>query len=268
MKIYTYRMIYDSGFAPNPYFGLCTLSCCKPKIRKEVAKCIFENFYIEFKSEKGCKRLTTDLKIKNNIDCLQGIKDYCNNGKLKSYIDFSEFIKSLEIYVVGIVGSRLKTNTIEEGSIVYIMQVTDIEDFFSYWENEKYSCKKPDEECFIKNADCSYSYKNCGDNIYELYRDKSAVTIHPSFHYHPGENFVGTISHDLSGEYVLISDNFIYYGANATNEYKGKLHSGIGHSVLKDNNRLEQFVSQEIKKYEKRILGQPINSDVNFYWEE
>lgn len=264
MKIFTYIMTDDRGFAPNPYFGLCTLACCKPKIRREVAKCIFENFYIKFKSEKGCKRLT----IKNNIDSLQGIKDYCNNGKLKGYNDFSEFIKSLEIYVVGIVGSRLKTNAVEEGSILYIMQVTDIEDFFEYWKNEKYSDKKPDEQYFVKSDNGSYSYKDCGDNIYELYRDMPTITIHPSFHYFQGEDIVDRIVHDLSGKYVLISRNFVYYGVNATNEYKGKLHSGIGHSVLKDNHRLEQFVSQELKKYDKRILGQPINSDANFYWEE
>lgn len=34
MRIYTYVVEHDRGFAPNPFFGFCTLSCCKPRIRK------------------------------------------------------------------------------------------------------------------------------------------------------------------------------------------------------------------------------------------
>lgn len=34
MKFYTYVIPRDYGFAPNPYFGYCTLATCKPRIRK------------------------------------------------------------------------------------------------------------------------------------------------------------------------------------------------------------------------------------------
>jgi hypothetical protein len=34
MSIYTYVVRYDSGFAPNPFYGFCTLATCKPKIRR------------------------------------------------------------------------------------------------------------------------------------------------------------------------------------------------------------------------------------------
>jgi len=33
MDLYSYVVAYDSGFAPNPFFGFCTLATCKPKIR-------------------------------------------------------------------------------------------------------------------------------------------------------------------------------------------------------------------------------------------
>ena len=33
-KLYSYVLREDTGFAPNPYHGFCTLACCKPKIRK------------------------------------------------------------------------------------------------------------------------------------------------------------------------------------------------------------------------------------------
>lgn len=32
-SVYVYAVSYDLGFAPNPFGGLCTLACCKPKIR-------------------------------------------------------------------------------------------------------------------------------------------------------------------------------------------------------------------------------------------
>ena len=34
MRINTYVVEHDLGFAPNPFFGFCTLACCKPIIRK------------------------------------------------------------------------------------------------------------------------------------------------------------------------------------------------------------------------------------------
>ncbi len=34
MKLYSYVIARDFGFAPNPFYGFCTLATCKPKIRK------------------------------------------------------------------------------------------------------------------------------------------------------------------------------------------------------------------------------------------
>ena len=34
-SIYSYVVRYDSGFAPNPFYGYCTLATCKPNIRKQ-----------------------------------------------------------------------------------------------------------------------------------------------------------------------------------------------------------------------------------------
>lgn len=33
MKLYSYVVARDYGFAPNPFFGVCTLGTCKPRIR-------------------------------------------------------------------------------------------------------------------------------------------------------------------------------------------------------------------------------------------
>lgn len=38
MKLYSYVVMHDTGFAPNPFFGYCTLACCKPEIRRTAQK--------------------------------------------------------------------------------------------------------------------------------------------------------------------------------------------------------------------------------------
>ena len=37
-RLYRYVVDHDCGFAPNPFFGACTLACCKPKIRSTAQK--------------------------------------------------------------------------------------------------------------------------------------------------------------------------------------------------------------------------------------
>tara|TARA_R100000935_G_scaffold54567_1_gene83612 strand:+ start:2351 stop:3040 length:690 start_codon:yes stop_codon:yes gene_type:complete len=34
-SVFVYVVARDFGFAPNPFFGYCTLACCKPKIRSK-----------------------------------------------------------------------------------------------------------------------------------------------------------------------------------------------------------------------------------------
>ncbi len=34
MRVFSYVVAKDAGFAPNPFRGCCTLACCKPMIRK------------------------------------------------------------------------------------------------------------------------------------------------------------------------------------------------------------------------------------------
>ena len=37
MTLFSYVVARDYGFAPNPFFGICTLATCKPDIRKTAA---------------------------------------------------------------------------------------------------------------------------------------------------------------------------------------------------------------------------------------
>jgi hypothetical protein len=38
MRIYSYILTWDTGFAPNPQDGLLSLACCKPAIRRSAKK--------------------------------------------------------------------------------------------------------------------------------------------------------------------------------------------------------------------------------------
>jgi hypothetical protein len=38
LRLHSYLVRYDSGFAPNPFFGYCTLATCKPDIRARAAE--------------------------------------------------------------------------------------------------------------------------------------------------------------------------------------------------------------------------------------
>jgi hypothetical protein len=31
VRLYTYIIRFDTGFAPNPFYGFCALACCKPR---------------------------------------------------------------------------------------------------------------------------------------------------------------------------------------------------------------------------------------------
>lgn len=37
-RLHSYVVAFDSGFAPNPFYGFCTLATCKPKTRKSASK--------------------------------------------------------------------------------------------------------------------------------------------------------------------------------------------------------------------------------------
>ena len=34
MRVFSYIVTHDTGYAPNPFHGFLTLACCKPLIRR------------------------------------------------------------------------------------------------------------------------------------------------------------------------------------------------------------------------------------------
>lgn len=62
MRAFTYVVAHDNGFAPNPYFGWCTLACCKPRIRSAA-----EPGDLVFGFSRGCERVVYAMRVRERL---------------------------------------------------------------------------------------------------------------------------------------------------------------------------------------------------------
>lgn len=188
--LYSYVVATDSGFAPNPFFGVCTLACCKPAIRKAVG--------------------TRVLRKSGKVDIRE----------LRSAEP--GFVRDQNIWVVGLAGASLTDRP--RRSIVYAMQVTDVLDFESYYE--EYPDKRPNREG-LTSADPAWH----GDAIYDGNDPATAHQLAPCAHSAGDQEDEGSKHRDLKGRYVLVSDHFVYFGADAPYDpVEQRLHHGQGHT--------------------------------------
>ncbi len=102
-------------------------------------------------------------------------------------------------YVVGI-GPKGSGNL-----LVYAMRVTETVEFDDYWHDSRFRKKRPDIEAGGKQA--------LGDNIYRLDRAGKWLQA-PSQHSHGNEQDLEMMRRDISGQKVLIGDDFIYWGGD------------------------------------------------------
>jgi hypothetical protein len=141
MRIFSYIVVHDSGFAPNPFYGYCTLACCKPVIRR-VAK---EGHWIVGLSSKSER-------------------------------------------------------------IVYAMRVQQKLTFEEYWNDRRFNAKRPDFKS-------SSRIRRRGDNIYKPLVNGEFRQL-PSLHSQKsGEEDKARKRKDLDGKYVLVAEEFVYFGA-------------------------------------------------------
>ena len=148
MKLYSYVITRDFGFAPNPFYKYCTLATCKPTIRR-----------------------TADV------------------GDI----------------IVGI-GSGAKSS-IFKNKIIYVMKVHEKLTYDQYWNDERFQCKKPNM--------CGSLKQMYGDNIYHTNFATNTIIQENSHHsLENGEINWENYNRDVPGKYVLISDEFWYWGGN------------------------------------------------------
>lgn len=145
LKLHTYVIEHDLGFAPNPFFGACTLACCKPDIRL--------------------------------------------HAKLGDIV----------------MGTGGKT-TARQGYLTYWMRVDEIINFDKFWEDSRFSLKKPSMR--------GSAMQRHGDNIYHRDRETGEWRWVDSFHSElNGQISVSNLKRDTGRtDRILVGHDFAYWG--------------------------------------------------------
>ena len=173
VALFSHVVRHDDGAAPNPYWGVCSLAICKPKIRKK--------------------------------------------ARLHDWI----------------VGTGSKNSPVGDVSqqVVYAMKVTrrvTMRDYDRIARTELPG-KLPDW-C---NADFR---RRVGDSIYDF--STTPATIRPSVHDERNRK------KDLSGEYVLLSTHFWYFGDQAValpDDLRSIIKTGQGHKRIEHQATIARF---------------------------
>lgn len=185
--LFSYCIPLDDGAAPNPFWGVCSLAICKPKIRKKA---------------------------------------------------------QLNDWVVG-TGSKNSPIGDISTSVVYAMRVTRRVTMRDYDRIAR--TELPDKVPDFDNADFR---RRVGDSIYDF--RTNPPTVRRSVH------TIANRPRDLSGEYVLLSTDFYYFGDQPQRLPKtlhGIIKRGQGHRRIEDQ-LSERFVSW-IRSL-KAPMGEPI----------
>ncbi len=145
-SLFSYIVRYDSGFAPNPFHGYCTLATCKPLIRRQ--------------AHVG--------------DCVVGT------------------------------GSNVK-GVRRGGYLVYAMWVTEILSTAEFWHDRRFEKKKPN--LFHNWVTAS------GDNIYEPLCQGRWRQLNSYHSHNDGSRQEDHVQRDTGVTRILVSDKFVYFGA-------------------------------------------------------
>lgn len=216
-RLYSYIVSHDTGFSPNPFWGLCTLACCKPRIRQSVLKHLQES-------------------------------------------------PDENIWIVGLSPKHFELGN----DIVYMMQVDGVLTFQEYFN--AYPEKRPD---YTKSG---IVYR-CGDNIYQPLDGGKFKQLRSAHSENPRDEQwsqnIQNMKRDLSGDCVLYSKRFIYFGSEAIPlpPELSALKVGRAHRCNFDKSVLEAF-GRFAGKFEKQleqglVIGKPRSwSDSDKSWKQ
>lgn len=177
--IRAYVVEHDIGFAPNPFFGVCTLATCKPEIRWRT---------------------------------------------------------SIGEWVVGI-GS---TADGIRGRMVFAMKVEEALTFEKYWKDKRFQMKKPNFRGSLKQAQ--------GDNVYHR-RDGEWVQERSRHTHRNPEMTTKHTRRDTKRDRVLVSNRFVYYGADAI-ELPIDLRDESGNRVCLDGSQTPNGRLQRARNFD------------------
>lgn len=198
MRLFSYVVARDYGFAPNPFFGVCTLATCMPRIR--------------------------------------------NSASVGDWI----------------IGTSSKKQN-RQGSLVYTMQVTETMTFNEYWEDERFSRKRPNLRGSKKQA--------FGDNIY--FKDDTG-RWHQQDSHHSYKNGVPNwynIENDTKADKMLVSTDYAYWGGfgppilQEFRNYSGYdiCKIGRGYKCYFPGNMVNDFITWLRSLDANGYLGEPLD---------
>lgn len=139
--------------------------------------------------------------------------------------------------------------------LIFLMKVTEKLTFQEYWDDKRFNYKKP-----VLNGSLKQIH---GDNIYYNDNGKWAqIDSHHSFH--EGRINEKNLKQDLRGEYVLISECFVYLGdqyikipSNFIEICPTSKHRD--YITIKNEKLGGEFIQFILKKYNLGLNGKPIN---------
>lgn len=76
MPLYSYIVKKDGGFAPNPFFGYCTLACCKPVIRRKAKR---GDWIVGLTPKADGYKIVYFMKVKESL----GFDEYWRDQRFK-----------------------------------------------------------------------------------------------------------------------------------------------------------------------------------------
>jgi hypothetical protein len=138
--------------------------------------------------------------------------------------------------------------------VVYVMRVTSKLTFTEYWKHPGFQRKKPTSKRDDAKADC-------GDNIYRPLANGKWRQLASKHSNDDGSEDEKSKRKDLSGEYVLVADDFVYFGSSAMSlprQFRS-LIVGRSHRRLSSSNdeRLITAFSRWFDRQKKGRQGMP-----------
>lgn len=127
--------------------------------------------------------------------------------------------------------------------LLFAMLVSEKLDFNQYWSDERFEYKKP-----IRNGSLKQMY---GDNIYFFNAEKEWFQADSHHSLEDGKVNLDNLNRDVSGKYVLVAEEFYYFGSESID-----FPLNLGHffevrrgTKLIDNDIVVKIVSWLREKY-------------------
>lgn len=179
---------------------------------------------------------------------------YCTLAVCKPKIRSSSKLQ-IGDWIVGTGSRAIEEETGQKvmGKLIYAMEVSERIPFDKYWHDPRFQYKKP-----IMNGPLVTMF---GDNFY--HKDDSGNWVQEdSAHSHiDSSTNKEHLNRDISGENVLISERFFYFGNNAKElpDYLTEVcHTGIGEKKVKAD-IAEKLLEWLLSNFDNGLHGDPIS---------